>query len=268
MRADSAVAGTGRELSSALAAVGVRDDAATVDLRHVTWFDPLLLVAVASMAHGAYRRGRRFRLRGPADPDRASYAARMRLGHTLDRLGADHDLPRVSERDRRGELLEVSMLAGPADVRDLAALVHDKVRDADRIAAAALYQSLCEIGGNVPEHSGTQGFMAAQTLRHAGQVRFAVADSGVGLLGTLRGRGAVDDEHALTLALSGVSSLPGPERGQGLSSTLHLVSELGGSVALASGQAAVVASGPGRHRLSAPAFTGTLFGAHVAVWAG
>jgi hypothetical protein len=58
----------------------------------------------------------------------------MRLGLALDRMGVEHDLPSVREHDRRGQLLEISKIATPDDVRSLAELVHQAVSDSDERA--------------------------------------------------------------------------------------------------------------------------------------
>jgi hypothetical protein len=245
-----------------LALFGVReadDGTVMLDLRDVRWLLPIHLVAAASLAHGHAEAGRSVRLAGPGDVDTAHYAGRMRLGRLLDAVGAAHDVPTVRERDLRTELLEVTMLQGPDDVRRLAELVHDKVRATDAAAAAALYDCLAELGSNVYDHAGTVGFAAAQTLPRTGYVRFAVGDAGVGLLSTLRGHDARTHRDAIALALSGTSRLPDRDRGRGLPSTLELVSGFGGSLHVVSGTASVNATSTGRtHRDVLVAYGGTL----------
>jgi hypothetical protein len=232
------------------------DGTRVVDLRDVAWVDPVHLVSVAAVAEAAHRDGLEFRLRGPAAADRSRYAARMRLGDVVSAVGGSHDLPVVPGRDRSGHLVEVGRLATPDDVRQLAELVHDRVAEFDADLAHALHQGVAEIGQNVCDHAQSIGFVAAQTIPRRGELRFAVADPGVGLLATLRGRGARSAGHAIDLALHGVSRLG--RRGTGLRSTLYAVTRLGGHFYLASGPAAT-AIGPSRRADGdGPDFGGTL----------
>ncbi|WP_375491580.1 hypothetical protein [uncultured Jatrophihabitans sp.] len=217
------------------------DDVRTVDLRAVDWVTPTVMVAVAAQAQHAAAHGTAFAVRAPARAEPGSYAARMRLGAVLDSLGARHDLPvRRTERDQRTNLVELSEVAREADASRLAALVHRKLRSQDSRLADALHASIGEIGVNVPDHATTVGYMAAQTLPRRNTLLVAVADAGVGLLHTLRKRGADTDEHAIDLAMRpDVSEYDDPSRGAGLPTVLRLVRGLGGSVYLASGAAAI-----------------------------
>lgn len=219
------------------------DDAGTRDLRAAEWVTPTTMTALAALAHRAGRAGEPFAVRAPVRPNPASYAARMRLGAVLDRLGAAHDLPSVVERDQRANLVELTVIETPRDVSRLADLVFRKLRGHDPQLAAALHRSLGELGQNVPEHAATVGFVAAQTLSRRQELLVAVADAGRGLLATLARRGAADHAAAVALATEpDVSEFDEPTRGAGLPTTLRTVREVGGSVYLASGDAAV------RHR--------------------
>ncbi|HEV2886090.1 MAG TPA: hypothetical protein VGX49_04205 [Jatrophihabitans sp.] len=239
-----------------------------LDLSGVSWLDPLHLVGAAAIAQLAAARGSRLRLSGlRGNP--AGYASRMHLGAIVEHFGGSHDLPASQrELDRSDTLLEVTELATGSDVRQLSGLVHDRVAGYDADIAHALYTALAEIGSNVCEHSGTVGFMAAQTLRSQRVLRFAVADAGVGLLGTLAGQGAEDDRMAITMALSGTSRNQGPGRGTGLPTAVSVVSRLGGAVLLASGSALATANARGRrHGELAQPFVGTMFEGWVPVTA-
>lgn len=244
----------GRRLAST--GVFTRDATRTVDLTDVRWVDPVHLVTVAAEAEAARRHGLSFRLRGPAEPDRARYAARMRLGQLVDDLGGTHDLSTVQETSGSEHLVEVARLASPADVNRLAALVHDRVAALDRDLAHALHQGVAEIGQNVCDHARSIGFVAAQTIPRRGELRFAVADPGVGLLATLRVRGAESDQMAIDYALSGVSSRGG--RGTGLPSTVRAVTRLGGYLYLASGAAASMITRQRTANSAGNSFAGTI----------
>ncbi|HEX8303779.1 MAG TPA: ATP-binding protein [Jatrophihabitans sp.] len=247
-------------------AVRVADGNFVLDLSGLSWLDPLHLVGVASIAQLAAARGFRLRLSG-LRANQAGYASRMHLGAIVEHFGGSHDLP-VKERelDRSDSLLEVTELATGGDVRKLSALVYDRVAGHDAEIAHALHTALAEIGANVCEHSGTVGFMAAQTLPSQGVLRFAVADAGVGLLGTLASQGAEDDRMAVTMALSGTSRKEGPGHGTGLPTAVTVVSRLGGQVLLASGSEVTTANARGRrHAELSSGFVGTMFEGWVPV---
>jgi hypothetical protein len=237
-----------------------------LDLGGLSWLDPLHLVAVAAIAQLAAARGSRLRLSGlRGNP--AGYASRMHLGAIVEKFGGSHDLPRCGrELDRSDTLLEVTELATASDVRQLSALVYDRVAGSDVEIAGALHTALAEIGANVCEHSGTVGFMAAQTLPSQGVLRFAVADAGAGMLGTLISQGAEDDRTAINMALSGTSRKDGPGRGTGLPTAVSVVSRLGGEVLLASGSALATANARGRRHVDLRnQFLGTIFEGWVPV---
>jgi hypothetical protein len=223
------------------------------------------MVTIAALAHRSARDGNRFVVRAPTRRDPAAYAARMRLGEVLTSLGAEHDLPSVSARDQRSNLLEVLPMDTEADAERLAALVYGKVHRRDPRLAVALHRSIGEVGANVADHAGTVGFVAAQTMPRRDELILAVADSGVGLRHTLARRGAGDDAQAIELAVAAaVSQFDDPDRGLGLPTTLAAVRELDGSLYIASG-AASVRHGPHRRRFlrSERAYQGTVVEARI-----
>ena len=187
----------------ASARVSTRNGTRTVDLRDVAWVDPVHLVSVAALAESARRDGLRFQLKGPVAPDRARYAARMGLGTVIAELGGSHDLADVPASQPATHLVEVARLRTSRDVVRLSTLVHERVAELDAELAHALHQGVAEIGQNVCDHAQSVGFVAAQTIPRRGELRFAVADPGVGLLATLRAQGAMDDRNAIELALAG-----------------------------------------------------------------
>jgi hypothetical protein len=237
----------------------------SVDLRDFRWVTPTAMVAIAALAHRSVRDGNRFVVHAPARRDPAAYAARMRLGEVLSSLGSEHDLPEVSARDQRANLLEVLPMRSEADAEQLAALVYGKVCRRDRRLAAALHRSIGEVGANVADHAGTVGFVAAQTMPRRDELILAVADSGVGLRHTLARRGASNDAQAIELAVAAaVSRFDDPDRGLGLPTTPAAVRELEGSLYIASG-AASVRHGPHRRRFlsSDTAYQGTVVEARI-----
>ncbi len=212
-------------------------DGRELDLADVRWLDPLHLVGIAAEAHQAQQAGSRLRLVG-VQADQANYAARMHVGRIIELFGGEHELPEVTERDQHDSLLEVRPLRNPEDVAELTELVYHRVAVSDPTAAHALHVALGEVGENVCQHAQSIGFMAAQTIAEHGVLRFAVADSGVGLRTTLAGLGAADDLGAIELALAGIRRWQQPGHGYGLPRTVEIITQLQGEMLLASGLAA------------------------------
>ncbi|MGI8667774.1 MAG: hypothetical protein ACR2N4_17395 [Jatrophihabitans sp.] len=231
-----------------------------MDLSDVSWLDPVHLVGIAATAHRAAGQGSRLRLTG-LGADQAGYAARMHLGQVIEQFGGEHELPVVRERDLHDRLLEVCPLRTRDDLRGLTELVFNRVAGQDGEMARALYVALAEVGSNVCDHSQSIGFMAAQTIPEQQLLRFAVADSGVGILSTLAGRGAGDDRTAIEMALAGTSRNRAPGHGTGLPTTVEkVVRSLGGEMLLASGRAATTANARGwTHRSLGFRLPGTIF---------
>lgn len=239
-----------------------------LDLRQMRFCEPLGLVALTAFAEGALLAGERVVVRGPTEPSIARYLSRMRLGAVLAGLGVEHDLPVVDEHDTGERLFELAAFDGARGAGALAELVHRAVEQEDLEAAGALYDGLCETGQNVAHHSGrTRGFLAAQRTHGGSRLLFAVADSGRGVLATLREQGATDDAQALALALtSGASGTADRSRGVGLAEVLAQVSSRGGSLHLLSGRSSVTAHGGRRWWSHAErGFPGTVVQGQVAV---
>jgi len=162
------------------------------------------------------------------------------------------------------------MLRTAQGTRSLAQVVHGKTVSRDEDVAEALWEAITQLGANVQDHARmpgdpeTPGFCAAQSIASTGEVRFAVGDSGTGLLATLAGRGARNDRAAIVLALSGTSRLDQPDRGRGLPNTLELVTELRGDLYMASGTASTTATSERRvHKTLNTPFPGTLLQGRV-----
>jgi hypothetical protein len=216
------------------------DGGVRVDFADLAWVRPAAMVGAAARAHRAQVAGTPFELRGPAGEEPAHYLARMRLGRVLADLGARHDLPTVREHDRQEDLIEVIRLDSPSAVERLARMVYRKILPRGRELAAALHRSVAEIGENVMDHSGTIGYLAAQTLPRRRELLIAIADSGVGMLATLAHRGVRTHEDAIALATrESVSRYDEPDRGRGLPSALRLIGRESGSLYIASGTAAI-----------------------------
>jgi len=113
---------------------------------------------------------------------------------------------------------------------------------------------LTEMGNNVRQHSGGQGFATAQVGQSEGMVRIAIADNGRGILRSFREAGLVwsqtiDDQAAILKALEPrVSSRGSPNNeGVGLTLTSNLAELTHAWMLIVSGQG-IVRIGPGKER--------------------
>ncbi len=196
-----------------------------LDCRPVRWVEPAGLVALAVCAQHAVLSGRALRLMAPEDPKLARYMSRMRLPAVLNALGGQHDLPDVREHDTAGDLFELTEFTGARGAERLAGMVLDKVIATTGVeVATGLFRSICEVGQNVPHHSGVRtGFLAAQTTNYGRRVQFAVADGGKGMMPSLARHGAGSDATAIKLAVEqGLSETGEHHRGIGLQETRRL----------------------------------------------
>jgi len=235
-----------------------RGEEQALDLRGVRWMGPLMLVGVAALAQGVHRRGQWLHLLD-VDDEAKTYAARMGLGVIIERYDGRHCLPRRTRSGSSQTLLELSQVTRSEDAREWAQLVRARaVGRAGAAAADSLFTGLAEIGENIVLHSQTEGFVAAQTYAATGEIRFAVADTGVGLRATLSARGARSHIGALRLALVGTSRFRDGAHGYGMPTTRDLIERVGGRMLLASGAYAVAIQG-GTATYRRTGFPGTIF---------
>jgi|SRR4051794_37364304 hypothetical protein len=216
-----------------------------IDLRRLTFAEPVGLTAIAAFTEEQLRAGHRVLVQTPEDASVARYLARMRLDETLAALGAEVDLPPVRARHLDHVLLEVTRFDGHRGAGALAHMVHTLIAPYDIEAANALHNGLCEAGINVVDHSRRDGgFLAAQITHNSQRLSFAVSDSGIGLLRSLSGKGARTDADALRMAIRpGISEHDDPGRGVGLSDMVRELSRLGGRLHLTSGRSSLLARG-------------------------
>lgn len=210
---------------------------ATIDLRAARFVTPAGLVGVASFAESVVENGGSVHLYPPSDPSVGRYLSRMHLGVVLDELGISHRLPSHSTELSSDALIELRSFGGD-EIDDLGKLVHGAAegRGASADAAGQLFRGLIEASQNVPQHSGRSGgYVAAQKTHKKPELRFAVADSGMGFLNALSGRGASTSREALEMALNGTSDTGDALRGKGLTTMATNLTALGGELHLVSG---------------------------------
>ena len=224
-----------------------------LDLRGASFVCPLDLVALAawSATIPAAARGQVLLPDSPA----ASYLERMRL---LERFRGDGwTVPAVETgpwEDLAERLLEVTPLAGPHDVEDLADRLPKlwEGRMGDPRRSRALHFAFGELSDNGTAHSGdTPIFVAAQrytgaTSPHSARLELAVADAGIGIPTHLRANpqyaDVEDDSQAILLALQPGVTGTRDQRGYGFHDVLREVGEVGeGELLVVSGGGIVVA---------------------------
>ncbi|QHC61726.1 hypothetical protein GSU69_02785 [Rathayibacter festucae] len=209
-----------------------------IDLSYLRFAEPSGLVLICSEAERLAAQGH-VDFTSPRNSEVANYLARMRLHEVLNELGISHGLPRVRENGVGLGLLEIRRFSSTDAASKLAEHVHANLVSQNGDIAAAVYVGICEAGENVFRHSeSSRGYAVAQTTHQGRSLRFAVADAGVGVLATLRNRGAETDSDALELAMQeGISSYDDAGSGYGLSNLAGSLAKVRGGLTLLSGGA-------------------------------
>ncbi len=164
---------------------------------------PFALAMIACAAVTCREEGQRV-TSAVCDVSSIPYLVRMRL---FEHLGIDP--PRtIVEHEEAGRFIPISRIRDAADLKrvisDLVPLLHAAPAVADPIRYV-----ISELGRNVLEHArtGIGAFACAQYYSKSGRVAIGMADSGVGLLESLRHSHRVtDDRQAMYMSLTpGVS---------------------------------------------------------------
>jgi hypothetical protein len=224
-----------------------------LDLQNLVFVSPLDLVTLASWSITIPREARG-RVLLP-DPSLSSYLERMRLLECF--RDAGWNVPETEAgpwEDLPERLLEVTSLAGPNDVEDLA----DRLprlwqgRTGNPPRSRALHFAFGELSDNATTHSGESPiFVAAQrytglTSPHPARLELAVADGGIGVPAHLRSNPdyaeVEDDGQAILLALRPGVTGTRDQRGYGFHDVLREVGEVGtGELVVVAGKSMVVA---------------------------
>lgn len=200
---------------------------AVIDLTRVTFVDAYALTGLACSVASANVDGLPVRLLLPERYDVRSWLSRMHLGDVLDafEVRVEGSLPKIAERDRRDNLIELERFQDSRGSDRLASFIWERLQGggADGEVVNQLYEATGELGLNVVEHAGSPsgGFVAAQRYK-AGTpeewIIVAVGDVGMGIRESLRDRyGAMTEDEAIRRAIQWyVSRVPDQGRGQGL----------------------------------------------------
>lgn len=211
-------------------------DIPLIDLSKATWVGPASIVALAAHAHRLVAKGYQPRFIPPINADLARYITRIGLKRTMSDLGISCDLPTVTPNNEINQknLVELAHFSCERDVSKLIEILTYRKLDPDVLRPLAV--SLSEMGNNVANHAEVDcGYMAAQVTSNGELLRFAVADSGVGILATLRSKGAESHKNAINMALQGISQTGRVGRGQGFRNMKAAIASVGGIAHLLSG---------------------------------
>lgn len=237
-------------------------DGSVADFSGVNFVEPVALAGSIAVIERARRDGQQVTFIKPQNINIANYLSRIGFGQALDGLGVSHDLPTVHARDLESELLELQSVTGEFGGEQVAALVANKLHEANVNPAVveSLHSAICETVGNIAFHAGVDhGFVVAQTIGK--RIYFAIADSGIGLKASLMTRMPVnDDRNAIELAtVANITATNEVGRGQGLPDVVQTALDAGGVINIATGLAIFTYSGDNvaKRTVNAP-FQGTL----------
>ncbi|HEY8468743.1 MAG TPA: hypothetical protein VIL18_03825 [Longimicrobiales bacterium] len=232
------------------------------DARHTRWLDPYGMLGLLALGSVAGRAGGRPRLQLPAAAEVQSYLGRMGFLEHAEPIWELHGALRRGP-DPRAEnpsdvLLEITPVRSHADVHAVVDRVHERAivllssqLGYPRSEAVQFSVILSEVCQNIIEHSGAEGWVAAQTYSRTRQlarrvVRIAVVDVGMGFKASLASTHATrfgerwNDATALEAAfIHGLTRFHDPGRGQGLQQIRRNVGRWGGKVSIRSGTARI-----------------------------
>lgn len=174
-------------------------EADLLDLSGCTFAAPGGIVALACEVKRQEAAGRTVRLEAPRNFDVACWLDRMDVPNLVPG-GCASGFPGVQRHPQRHRLVElVEIQDDESEIEHMAELVVNRV-GLEGQARSELYLSLYELALNVCEHSGTPGFIAAQTYQD--HVEVAIGDWGRGVRASLAGAGHrfKSDTHALLAA--------------------------------------------------------------------
>jgi hypothetical protein len=144
---------------------------AVIDLTRVTFVDAYALTGLACSVASANVDGLPVRLLLPERYDVRSWLSRMHLGDVLDafQVRVEGSLPKIAERDRRDNLIELERFQDSRGIDRLASFIWERLQGggADGEVVNQLYEATGELGLNVVEHAGSPsgGFVAAQRYK-------------------------------------------------------------------------------------------------------
>ncbi len=218
-----------------------------LDLQHMTHANIYGLVAMGCCVLDSINSDRSIEQVPPTDTSASNFLTRLGFDRFLRTVGGvDCEPAAVTYGGDKDIVVEVSTFDSASDLIPLQQLLSDRLNGmAGPQSRAAIEEALWELGTNVTTHSGSRGIVAAAVQgakkkdRH---IDFVVGDVGIGIRESfLRGERPYHpptDHKAIELAIEYlVSSIKDPGRGQGLNTTIDVVTSLNGRVIVRSGNA-------------------------------
>jgi len=211
-------------------------DRPRLDMSGAKWVGPAQMVSLAAYAQMLSFQGYAPVFVPPEDMGVANYMSRMGVRYVLEQLHIESYLPIVKANKSLNQesLVELQSFSDESEITSLIEIILNRGLPLEVVEPLCV--ALSEMGNNVAQHARVDfGFIAAQVTNNGNNLKFAVADSGVGVLGTLKGKGAKSHRQALEMAVAGVSEMNGTGRGQGFSAMRKAISSVGGVAHLLTG---------------------------------
>jgi ABC-type transporter Mla MlaB component len=243
-----------------LSLLGKRDDQPEIalDFAGLHRVTPAGVAALVATVVRWQKQGRRVTFEGLRKCPILGYLQRM---DALSACGVN--IPEdFSRHDSQGRFLPVRLVDSQVEKmgREIAACLAPGGDEFDH-PMAGLYDFsfyvLTEVANNIRQHSSGVGYATAQSSRHEGYVRLALADSGMGIRGSFQHAGypwseTIDDAGAIAKALeSRVSCKCGdPNEGVGLTLVSQLAKLSGAWLLIVSGSGVLRISPKGGYSLS------------------
>jgi hypothetical protein len=226
----SADAGRSGRWVEDLAVASGRSTPLTLDLRDVSFTEPLFVLRLIAALDVQTASGRSVVVVPPADRGVANYMARIGVRRAVP-VGCRFDLPNVLARDRSDVLVELRRIASVDQVDPLAeefsALVRAQLKGPLQEAAHALVLALSELCENATTHGRNEhgAYVCAQRYQSRRCV-LAIGDLGIGMPKHVRRThpNILADGPAIAAAVQpGVSGTIEPDRGDGYAALIKVL---------------------------------------------
>jgi hypothetical protein len=270
-----------RVLSIATFEHSLSDAENTCDLRRLAFIDAYGLVGTACACLSAHG-GAGLKIRPPTAHATRSHLSAMGFRDFLATLGADFELPATPTIKAPDVLVPLSAASDSGGSQALSNLLWEQLEG--HVSAQvlhAMYEGVLEMVSNAREHSGTDALIMGQvywaarggtTPDHDDRVQVVIGDTGRGIRQSFLDSGTHSpdsDLDAIHLALEYlVSSVADPGRGQGLYTTMELVTETQGRMLVRSGDARVSITSEGRQDDAVPYLPGVIVALSLPLYPG
>ena len=239
--------------------------AGELDLRHITFIDPYALLLLALGVRYRWEVGSHPVIQWPKSPAVRRWMEAMGFFSEVDELAPTSRIAPVRATDA---LAPITPIAREQEVSRLVEAFDRRLAERyplTNTSRNALIRIMIELFQNIPQHSNATGVVSdphglAAMQDYADSIFLAVADKGVGLLGSLALRpefASLSDRSALdAIMFEGMSRFTDPGRGGELRRIARLIRNWDGMLAIRSGEAALIADAERGDIYDAPVFAG------------